>query len=186
MGSSSSRWGQMTDSCESGNEPSRSVQFGRISCLADKIYDPQERLYSMQRVMCVNCTNGGLRTLNCSLQTPTANNVQRQTSPNLATKKQDSIKRANKLSRTHTTMLTLFPSDDGAAVQNWFRTNTSTMFDHQVSNCALRPDPQSTILEHRLKPSATDCRVTSGTPRAAHMTGSVTTVELELKPERRI
>ena len=83
-------------------------------------------------------------------------------------------------------MLTLFPTGDGVTVQNWFRTNTSTMFDHQVSNCVLRPDPQSTTLEHRLNPSAADCRVTSGTPRTVLMTGSVTTVELELKRDRRI
>jgi len=130
--------------------------------------------------------NDRLRTLNCSLQTPRVNNVGKQTSPNLATKKQDLIKRTNKLSRTHTTILTLFPTGDDVTVQNWFRTNTSTMFDHQVSNCALRPDPQRTTLEHRLKPFATDCRVTSGTPLTVHMTCSVTTVQLELKPERPI
>jgi len=140
----------------------------------------------METVTSVNCMNNRLRTHNYRLQTPTANNVQKQTSPNLATKKQDSIKRTNKLSRTHTTMLTLFPTGDVVTVQNWFRTNISTMFDHQVSNCALCPDPQSTTLEHRLNPSATDCLVTSGTPRTVLMKGSVITVELELKPVRRI
>jgi hypothetical protein len=130
--------------------------------------------------------NDRLRTLNYSLQTPTANNVQKQTSPNLATKEQDLIKRTNILSRTHTTMLTLFPTGDVVTVQNWFRTNISTMSDHHVSNCAFRPDPQSTTLEHRLKPSAADCLVTSGTPRTVHMPGTVTTVELASKPERRI
>jgi len=44
IGSSSSRWGQMTGSCECSNEPSSSTQFGRISCLAGKTYDPQEQL----------------------------------------------------------------------------------------------------------------------------------------------
>jgi hypothetical protein len=140
----------------------------------------------MQTVTSVNCMNDRLRTLNYSLQTSTAKNIQKQTSPNLATKKRDLIKRTNKLSRKHTTMLTLFPTGDGVTVQNWFRTNTSTMFDHQVSNCTLRPDPQSTTLENRLNPSATDCLVTSGTPRTVLMTGSVTTVELGLKPEGRI
>jgi hypothetical protein len=120
----------------------------------------------MQTVTSVNCMNDRLLTLNYSLQTPITNNVQKQTSPNLVTKKQDLIKRTNKLSRTHTTVLTLFPTGDGVTVQNWFRTNTSTMFDHQVSNCAFRPDPQSVTLEHRLNPSATDCRVTSGIPRS--------------------
>jgi hypothetical protein len=81
IGSSSSRLGQMTSSCECGNEPSSSVQFARISCLAGKLYDPHEQLYSMQTVTSVNCMNGRLRTLNYSLLTPTANNVQKQTSP---------------------------------------------------------------------------------------------------------
>ena len=140
----------------------------------------------MQTVTSVNCMNDRLRTLNYSLQIQTANRVQKRTSPNLATKKQDLIKRTNKLSRTHTTMLTLFPTGDGVTVHNCFRTNTSTMFDHQVSNCALRSDPQTTTLEYRLNPSATVRLVTSATPRTALMRGSVTTVELELKPERRI
>jgi hypothetical protein len=87
IGSSSSRWGQVTGCCECGNEPSSSVQFGCISCLAGKISDPQEQLYSMQTVTSVNCMNVTLRTLNYSSQTPTVNIPHKHTSPNLATKK---------------------------------------------------------------------------------------------------
>jgi hypothetical protein len=68
IGSSSSRWGQVTGSCECGNELLSFVQFGRVSCLAVKISDPKERLYSMQTVTPVNFMNNRPYTLNYSLQ----------------------------------------------------------------------------------------------------------------------
>jgi len=72
----------------------------------------------MQTVTSVNCMNDRLRTLNYSLQTSRAKNVQKQTSPNLATKKRDLIKRTNKLSRTH---------DNAHLVPNWGRCNSAEL-----------------------------------------------------------
>jgi hypothetical protein len=76
-------------------------------------------------------------------------------------------------------MPTLFPTGDSVAVQNWFSTKISGIFDHHFSNSAFRSDPSSTTREHRLNPSASHVLAMWNTPQTELVMDTSRAVQVE-------